>query len=114
MKFGLHMLLSNFTFLECESHQNFPKKEILFQNDFWRTFSAIKNFLFWNVGPIKFPFLAILIAYVINNFLKRQFCFPREKKISPFLLLLHNPSKFPFLELPKTAILLPQNKEIFI
>ena len=90
-----------------------PKKEILLQNGFQITYVAIRIFLFWNVGPIKFPFWEILMDYVINNFLKRQFCFPGQKKFSSFLTLLHNPSKFPFWEFPKKAILHPQTKEIF-
>ena len=76
----------------------------MFQNDFQIIYAPIKNYLFRTVGPIKFPFLVILMAYVIKYFLKRQFCFPRQKKFSSFLTLLHNPSKFPFLELPEKAI----------
>jgi len=84
-----------------------PKKEIVLQNHFWITYAAIKKFIFGDTGTIKFPFLVILMDYVINNFLKRQFCFSRAKKYSSFLTCLHNPSKFPFWEFHKKAILLP-------
>jgi len=65
------------------------------------------------VGPIKFPFLVILIDYIINYFLKRQFCFPRAKKFSSFWSAYIIPSKFPFLEFHKKAILLPQRNFFF-
>ena len=45
---------------------NLPKKEIPFKNDFWIAYAAIQKSLFGNPGPIKFPFLVILMAYVIN------------------------------------------------
>ena len=98
--------------------------EILFQNGFWITYAAIKCFLFgmWVPSNVSFlecgshqiSFFGNLMAYIINNFLKRQFCFPREKKILSFLTCLHNPSKFPFWEFPKKAILFLQSKEKFI
>jgi len=44
-------------------------------------------------------FLVILINYVINNFLKGQFCFSRENKLLSFLVCLHNPIKISFFRI---------------
>jgi len=61
-----------------------PKKEILFQNNFWIAYAAIKNSLFRNPSPIKFPFLVILMAYVMNNSQKGNFASPEQRKFHHF------------------------------
>ena len=99
MNFGKLMSAIKISFFGMWVPSKLPKKEILFQNGFWITYAAI-----------KFSFLVILMAYIINNFLKRQFCFPRAKKISSFLVCLHNPSKFPFLESPYKEIFFPKRQ----
>ena len=108
MIFESHIPAIKISFFGIFRGNYLPKKEIRFQNEFWITYAPIKNFLFGDVGPIKFPFLVILIAYVINNFLKRQFCFPRAKKFSSFLGAYVSHQNFlfwtfPFLVIPFSA-----------
>jgi len=47
-----------------------------------KIFSGERQLPFWNAGPINFD------AYVISTFLKRQLCFPREKKKLLFLKVI--------------------------
>ena len=80
---------------------NFPFLEIFVGTTFLkRKYHSKMNFKS-HMLPSKISFFGMwvpsnLMAYVINNFLKRQFCFSRQKKFSSFLTLLHNPSNFLF------------------
>ena len=45
--------------------------------------------------------------FLFRNFLKRLFFSPKSEKFSSFLACLHNPSEFPYSDIPKEAILFP-------
>jgi len=114
MVFRSHILPSKISFLGMWVPSNFLFWKFFFTMIFRLHMPAIKISFFGMWVPSEIPKKEILMAYVINNFLKRQLCFPRERKNFIILIHLHNPSKFPFWEFPKKAIFHPQSKENFI